>query len=228
MDQSIAETSGSGQTASRGLVFFDFDNTLIPGTSWRLLHEQFNVVEEANVHYDQFRDGKVSFAEWGKLDASLWGGSSKSGIAEAAATVDRLSEVEDVITTLSTDGYRVGVVSGGVEQLIRQVLSDVSIDFLVANVLEVDDGEITGTVDMQVTSDGKADIFRQLATQFDVPLEQTVAVGNSASDFQPDDQGLQIGLNPSNKTARARSDVVIEGDSLQPVITTVHNWDNGS
>lgn len=228
MDQSVTDAYDSTQRVPRGVVFLDFDDALIRDSSWRLLHGQFGVIEQANAHYERFGDGEIGFAEWGELDASLWEGAAESEIAEAATTVDRLSGVEDAVATLSADGYRIGVVSGGVEQFIREVLSDVSLDFLVANELDVDDGEITGTVDMRVTSERKADIFRRLATQYDVSLSQTVAVGNSAHDFQPDDQGLQIGLNPSDETARTRSDLVIEGDSFQPVVTTIHDWDTGS
>lgn len=228
MDQSITDTPVSNRSPQQGIVFLDFDDALIRDSSWRLLHDQFDVVEEADMHYDQFGAGKIDFAEWGNLDAGLWEGYPESGIVEAAASVNRLCGINNTIAALSDRGYRVGIVSGGVEQLIQEVLTDVSLDFLVANDLEIEGGVITGDVNMRVTSAGKPAIFRQLATQYDVPLDQTVAVGNSADDFQPDGQGLQIGLNPSDDTARDRSDVVIEGDSLEPVVGVVHDWDRGS
>lgn len=228
MDQSITDAPVSTQSPQQGIIFFDFDDALIRDSSWRLLHDQFEVVEEADMHYNQFAAGEIGFTEWGNLDAELWEGYPESGIVEAAASANRLSGISDTIAGLLDCGYRVGVVSGGVKQFIQEVLTDVSLDFLVANDLEIEGGVITGDVNMRVTSAGKSAIFRQLATQYDVPLEQTVAVGNSADDFQPDGQGLHIGLNPSDDTARDRSDVVIEGDSLEPVIGVIHDWDCGS
>lgn len=228
MKQSVSDSPVSSRTPPAGVIFLDFDDALIRDSSWRLLHGQFDVVEAADEHYEQYGNGEIGFAEWGELDAGLWEGFPESGITEAATNVERLSGIRNATETLSDAGYRVGVVSGGVKQLIQKVLADVTLDFVIANELEIEDGVITGDVDMRVTSDGKSDIFRELATGHDVSLNQTVAVGNSASDFQPNGRGLQIGLNPTDETARSRSDVVIEGDSMEPVVGRIHEWDNGS
>lgn len=228
MEKLSLDIENGDRAAESGIVFFDFDDALISGSSWRAVHEQLGVVNEANKHYEKYKNGSITFSEWGDLDAGLWKNASKAEIATATQQVDRLDEVAGSIGELRSDGFVVGVVSGGVDCFIEEVLSDVDLDFLIANTLSTENGHITGNVDMKVTPDTKQKIFDEVADMFSIPLDQTIAVGNSADDFQRDLQGLQIGLNPSDSQTRKMSDEVVESDSLGPVLKPIQEWRSGS
>jgi phosphoserine phosphatase len=81
-------------------------------------------------------------------------------------------------------GFRCGVVSGGFTQIIEPLAEDLSLDFYVANDLEIEDGKLTGRVTGEVIDRaGKATALRRFAAQFDTPLAQCVAIGDGANDI---------------------------------------------
>lgn len=211
-----------------GIVFLDFDDALIFGSTWRILHQHFNVIEDANEHYGRFSDGEISFCRWGHLDAGLWASNPVNALNDAAENIDRISGIDTTIQTLRSKGYVVGIVSGGVQQLISEIMDGHELDFLTANRLYLEDGRITGDIDMTVTSHTKPDIFEQIASSYSIPLKQTIAIGNSSDDFQRDLRGLQIGLNPSDETTRNMADQIVEGESIEPVIPIVQEWAEGT
>lgn len=219
-------TADSGSSPPEGIVFLDFDDALIFDSSWQRLHQQFGTNGESETHYEQYKVGEISFAEWGHLDAGLWAGEPIDHVEQAAATVDRIDDIGSTINTLRSDGFVVGVVSGGLRQFIEAVLADQQLDFLVANDLETADGQLTGDVTMNVTADSKDEIFSRLADSYDITLSQTVGVGNSPEDFQPDLQGLQIGLNPTSDETSRRADAILDGESLRPIVSIVQDWDS--
>jgi phosphoserine phosphatase len=102
-----------------------------------------------------------------------------------------------------------------------------NLDFLTANRLHINDGQITGGVDMTVTPYTKQDIFEQIASDCSIPLEQTIAIGNSSDDFQQNRRGLQIGLNPSDETTREMADQIVEGESIESVLQIIQEWEDG-
>jgi phosphoserine phosphatase len=228
MTSSTTPTDQTEVSQPEGVVFLDFDDALIFGSTWRILHQHFGVVEDANEHYDKFSDGEVSFSQWGHLDAGLWGGNPASALTDAAENIDRISGIDTTIQALRSEGYVVGIVSGGVQQLISEIMDGHKLDFLTANNLNLENGRITGDVDMTVTPYTKQDIFEQIASNHSIPLEQTIAIGNSSDDFQRNLRGLQIGLNPSDETTRDMADQIVEGESIEPVIPIIQEWAGGT
>lgn len=81
-------------------------------------------------------------------------------------------------------GFKTGVVSGGFTQVIGGLVDDLGLDFAAANELEIVDGKLTGRVIGEVVDRaGKAKVLRRVAGEYDIPLEQCVAVGDGANDI---------------------------------------------
>jgi phosphoserine phosphatase len=89
-----------------------------------------------------------------------------------------------LITTLSGLGYKSGIVSGGFTQVIAPLATELGIDYVAANSLEIASGKLTGRLSGPVIDrPGKAEALRRFATEAGVPLSQTVAVGDGANDL---------------------------------------------
>jgi len=228
MNTSITAEPQTGESEPNGAVFLDFDDALISGSSWRILHQHFGVVDEANEHYRMFSEDEITFSEWGDLDAGLWEGFPAGKIATAAEGIECISGMSSTIQSLRSDGFVVGIVSGGVRQLIAEIIAGEELDFLKANSLTIKDATVTGKVDMAVTPDTKQGIFEEIAHRNSLSMDQTVAIGNSSDDFQRNLRGLQIGLNPSDESTRELSDQIVEGERIDPVLPIIQNWFSGS
>lgn len=88
-----------------------------------------------------------------------------------------------LIETLKTRDWRIGVVSGGFHEIIDTFLEPLELDFIKANRFEIQNGILTGEViDPVIGPQEKAEALRTFATNFDVPLEATVAIGDGAND----------------------------------------------
>ena len=86
--------------------------------------------------------------------------------------------------TLKRLGYETAVVSGGFTQVIGPLVSELGIDHLAANNLEMRDGVLTGgLVGPVVDRVGKAEALIRFAAAAGVPQERTIAVGDGANDL---------------------------------------------
>jgi phosphoserine phosphatase len=76
------------------------------------------------------------------------------------------------------------VVSGGFTQVLAPLVAELAIDSLAANVLEIEDGVLTGRlVGPIIDRAAKADALVRFANQAGVPLSRTIAVGDGANDL---------------------------------------------
>ena len=91
---------------------------------------------------------------------------------------------ERVIRTLKKLGYKIGVISGGFDFFGEYLQNKLGLDYVFANVLELENGKITGNINGDII-DGprKAEILKTIATVENISLQQTIAVGDGANDL---------------------------------------------
>jgi phosphoserine phosphatase len=90
----------------------------------------------------------------------------------------------EMVAGLHARGHYVGVVSGGFENVIAPLLEAENVDFFKANILEVENGKLTGrTIGPVIDREAKAEYLKDIAASLGIPLENTVAVGDGANDL---------------------------------------------
>ena len=100
----------------------------------------------------------------------------------------------ELIDTLHAHGWKVGVVSGGFHEVVDKLAAEGHIDYWIANRLEVADGRLTGKVLGEIVCKTvKLHALRKWAKQLDIPMSQTVAVGDGANDI-PMIQAASLGI----------------------------------
>jgi len=97
----------------------------------------------------------------------------------------RLTEgAEALIDKCRRHGVRLLLVSGGFTFFVERLRARLGFDDSISNVLEVQDGRLTGSVlGSIVDAQAKAAKFRQLAQRLGAAREQTVAIGDGANDL---------------------------------------------
>ena len=109
----------------------------------------------------------------------------------------------ELIDTLHAHGWKVGVVSGGFHEVVDKLAAEGHIDYWIANRLEVADGRLTGKVLGEIVCKTvKLHALREWAKQLDIPMSQTVAVGDGANDI-PMIQAASLGIAFCAKIGRA-------------------------
>ncbi|MFJ7216469.1 phosphoserine phosphatase SerB [Amycolatopsis sp. NPDC098790] len=177
------ERAGITRRAKR-LVVFDVDSTLIQGEVIEMLGAHAGVEPEIREITEAAMRGELNFTESLERRVALLKGLPATAIDEVAASIELTPGARTTIRTLKRMGFKTGVVSGGFTQVIGGLVDELGLDFAAANELEIADGKLTGKVVGEVVDRaGKAKVLRRFAGEYDIPLEQCVAVGDGANDI---------------------------------------------
>ncbi|SDX73276.1 phosphoserine phosphatase SerB [Halobellus clavatus] len=193
------------------LVAFDFDGTLSDSEMMVLLGEQLDVADRIADITERAMNDELSYAESLRERASLLDGLEQEA-AEAAFDEVRLRPgAAALIARLRDAGHHVAILTGGFERGVERALAHegVEVDTIVANRLPVDGGRLTGAVDGPLVTGTKDEALESLASDLDVPLDRTIAVGDGANDLPMlEVAGLSVGYLPKD-AVRPACDVVV-------------------
>ncbi|MFI7115256.1 phosphoserine phosphatase SerB [Amycolatopsis sp. NPDC049868] len=177
------ERAGLARRAKR-LVVFDVDSTLIQGEVIEMLGAHAGVEPQVREITEAAMRGELNFGESLERRVALLEGLPETVLDEVAASIELTPGARTTIRTLKRMGFRCGVVSGGFTKIIESLVDDLGLDFAAANELEVIDGKLTGRVVGDIVDRaGKATALRRFAEEYEISLEQCVAVGDGANDI---------------------------------------------
>ncbi|MFB6131195.1 MAG: phosphoserine phosphatase SerB [Salinigranum sp.] len=193
------------------LVAFDFDGTLSDSEMTVLLGEQMGVASEMAEITERAMNDEIGYAQSLRERAGLLEGLEEER-AEAAFDHVRLRPgAADLIGRLNDYGHHTAILTGGFERGVERALEreGASVDTIVANRLPIRGGRLTGEVEGPLIEGTKDDALEGLAGDLDVPMSQTVAVGDGANDLPMlEVAGLAIGFVPKD-AVRPSCDVVV-------------------
>ncbi|WP_414939287.1 phosphoserine phosphatase SerB [Amycolatopsis sp. cmx-11-51] len=177
------ERAGLARRAKR-LVVFDVDSTLIQGEVIEMLGAHAGVEPQVREITEAAMRGELNFSESLERRVALLEGLPETVLDEVAASIELTPGARTTIRTLKRMGFRCGVVSGGFTKIIQSLVDDLGLDFAAANELEVVDGKLTGRVVGEIVDRaGKATALRRFAEEYEISLQQCVAVGDGANDI---------------------------------------------
>lgn len=212
------ERAGLRRRAKR-LVVLDVDSTLIRDEAIDVLAVRAGVSEQVSAITERAMSGRLDFAESLRERVGLLAGLAESEVQAVRDELRLTPGARTFVRTLHRLGYHVGVVSGGFTVFTDRFVEELGLDFAAANTLEIVDGRVTGQVlGPIVDRAGKAEALERFATQFGVPLSQTVAVGDGANDIDMlETAGLGIAFN-AKASLRAAADTSLNLPFLDTVL----------
>jgi len=177
-------TGGPLVTEGPGLLVMDVDSTLIEQEVIELIAERAGTREQVAEVTARAMRGELDFAASLRERVATLTGVSEEVFAEVLAEVRPTPGATGLIEALHARECRVGVVSGGFEEVVVPLAERLDIDHVAANRLEVDGGALTGRVLGRIVDrQEKVRCLRAWAEQDGVPMERTIAVGDGANDL---------------------------------------------
>jgi phosphoserine phosphatase len=196
------------------LIAFDFDGTLSDSEMTVLLGRREGVADEMAAITERAMNDEISYAASLRERAALLEGLEEELAEEAYGEVTLRPGAADVVRRLDEYGHQVAILTGGFERGVERALESAgvadAVDTIVSNRLPVRGGRLTGGVEGSLVEGTKDEALEALAADLDVPMGQTVAVGDGANDLPMlEVAGLAVGFLPK-PAVRPHCDVVVE------------------
>jgi phosphoserine phosphatase len=202
----------------RRLVQLDVDSTFIQQEAIELLAAKAGVLSEVARITDAAMRGELDFAQSLIARVALLQGLSATVIDEVRNEITLTDGAADLVETLHSRGHYVALVSGGFVNIMQPIVDDLRIDYFRANTLEIQDGVLTGkVVGSIIDRAAKAKALAEFASDCQVELKDTVAIGDGANDLDMMAvAGISIAFNAKPIVAQA-ADFSITDPSLASV-----------
>ena len=210
----------SGVLLKSYLLVLDVDSTMIEQEVIELLAERVGLREEVKIVTDQAMAGQINFSEALLQRVRLLEGLSSEVFIDIQSQIQVTEGVIELIEAIHNAGGKVGAISGGFSQILEPLATRLGLDCYLANELEFIDGALTGNIaGAMVDGEMKAKTLFDWANRFGIEVEDTVAVGDGANDVKMlTASGFGVAFRPK-QVLREFADLVIEGNSLRPLIT---------
>lgn len=201
------------------LACFDMDSTLIEEEVIVELAKTAGVGDKVKDITESAMRGELNFDESFAQRLALLQGLSEHHLANIADSLTLSAGAKTTLALLSAMGYHTALISGGFVYFAQQVAKQLGIDSMYANALEIQDGQITGMVQLPIINGAtKASLVRQLADQLGIAKQAVVCIGDGANDL-PMMEVANLGLAYHAKPiVQARADAAINCTGLEGVL----------
>ena len=215
----IAVSPGGLMRWAKKLVVMDVDSTLIQQEVIELLGAKAGKGAEITAITESAMRGELDFAESLRARVALLSGLPESVLTQVQSEITLTPGARTLIRTLHKLGHHVALVSGGFEPVIAPLMSELGIEHMRANNLEIIDGSLTGKlIGPIIDRAGKADALREFAAMHSIELEQTIAIGDGANDLDMITlAGMGIAFN-AKPAVKAAADSSVSAPYLDSVL----------
>lgn len=128
--------------------------------------------------------GKLDFAQSLHQRVATLKDAPEKILADVAKNIPLMPGLQTLIRHLKQHHWRIAIASGGFTYFADHLQHFLGLDAVFANQLEISEGTLTGRVLGEVVdAQAKADSLAFLSKKFDIPFEQTLAMGDGANDL---------------------------------------------
>lgn len=167
-----------------GLIVMDMDSTAIQIECIDEIAKLAGVGEQVAKVTEQAMRGELDFAESLRARVATLTDAPIEVIDQVAQNLPLMPGLEALVAELQKRDWKVVIASGGFTYMTEVLKAQLGLDRTVANQLEMADGKLTGKVLGQIVdAQVKADTVNELAYEYNIPIRQTVAMGDGANDL---------------------------------------------
>lgn len=201
------------------LACFDMDSTLIEQEVIVELAKTAGIGEQVAAITEAAMRGEIDFDESFAQRLALLKGISTDVLDDICSRLTLSTGARTTISALKALGYHTVLVSGGFTYFARYIAEQLGIDEVHANALDIEDGEVTGHVQLPIVNGAKkAAIAEHTAERLGIDISQVVCVGDGANDLPMmalADLGVAFNAKP---IVQARADAAVNVTGLEGVL----------
>ena len=169
---------------NRRLFAFDMDSTLIQGEVIDELARMAGVADQVVAITSAAMRGEIEFKESFRRRVALLKGLPAERVYTLLDKIPLVEGADRLVRILRLLGYKTAILSGGFHFFGDHLQTQLGIDYVFANQLDMEDGVVTGEVRTPIVDGArKSELLKEIAAREKISLEQVVAVGDGANDL---------------------------------------------
>ncbi|PKY07808.1 phosphoserine phosphatase [Aspergillus campestris IBT 28561] len=205
------------------LVVFDMDSTLIQNEVIDEIARFIGVEKQVSEITERAMNGEIDFSESLRERVGLLNGVPADVFEKLKSVLTISPGARELCKSLKSLGCKLAVLSGGFQPLAEWLAEELGIDYARANHLEIDPvtqtltGKLVPTYPI-IDAEQKRSILKSLAAEHNIPISQTVAVGDGANDLlMLHAAGLGVAWR-AKSMVQLKAPTRLNGDSLLDVL----------
>lgn len=198
-----------------GLLVMDMDSTLIQVECIDEIAHYGGVGEQVSEVTELAMQGKLDFAQSLIQRVGCLKNLPVDVLEKVRHELPLMPGIVELVSTFKARGWKIAIASGGFLYFADYLKTRLGLDSATANELEIKDDALTGKVlgDI-VDAQAKADCVSSLASAYQIPLSQTVAMGDGANDLVMMKQAALGVAFHAKPVVRQQADVAIRFGGL--------------
>ncbi|MFZ7142003.1 phosphoserine phosphatase [Avibacterium avium] len=184
LEVDIALLNFSARLQKKGLLVMDMDSTAIQIECIDEIAKLAGTGELVSEITEQAMRGELDFEQSLRRRVATLKGAPENILQQVREKLPLTSGLVETIQGLQKYGWRTAIASGGFTYFADYLKDELALDAAVSNQFEIENGILTGEVKGAVVdAQYKARTLEQLASQYHIPMENTVAIGDGANDL---------------------------------------------
>lgn len=221
-DVCLAAIDSALTQAEQLLLVMDVDSTLIKQEVIELLAAHAGREKEVAAVTEAAMRGELDFAQSLIQRVATLKGLPVSVLAEVGERIVFSDGARELVKRFHAAGHKVAVVSGGFQQILDPLATELNLDQALANTLGITDTILDGTVRGAIVDRAtKEKMLRGWAAEYGISLSATIAAGDGANDLDMvTAAGLGVAFN-AKPALRDEADARIDFSRLDVIADLV-------
>ncbi|QTF10140.1 phosphoserine phosphatase [Brenneria izadpanahii] len=184
LDMDVAPMSNAPTLRSPGLLVMDMDSTAIQIECIDEIAKLAGTGDLVAEVTERAMRGELDFAASLRERVGTLKGADANILREVRKNLPLMPGLTNMVSQLQEAGWHVAIASGGFTYFADHLKDKLGLVAAVANEMGMRDGKLTGeVVGPIVDAKYKVATLHKLAKKLEIPLEQTVAIGDGANDL---------------------------------------------
>ena len=180
----IAPLNFHANLSQAGLLVMDMDSTAIQIECIDEIAKLAGTGDMVSAITERAMRGELDFSQSLRQRVATLKDAPEGILQEVKQHLPLMPGLVETVKELKNHGWKVAIASGGFTYFAEVLQQKLGLDFIAANQFEIINGKLTGNVQGTIVdAQYKAQTLQQLAQQFNIATENTVAIGDGANDL---------------------------------------------